>query len=93
MATRRLTREEREFLKQRVSEERMRRVGRTHGGTGVAEAAYQAADGDGLYALYLALNAMRRTSLGEAELRPAVAKTEKRRSLARRISFEELMAS
>lgn len=96
MAHRRLTREEREFLKRRVSEERKRRYHRPHGNMGLAEAAYNAAKGDGLYALSLALDALRSSSLGEGELKHGVVSTKKqeaRRSIARRISFEELMKS
>jgi hypothetical protein len=89
MADIRLTREERTLLRERISDAAHERAGgRRHGGMGLAEAAMEAAGGDGLYALYLAVEFVHRHP-GHGG-RALATKIERRRS-PRRIAYEELI--
>lgn len=91
MATRPLIGEERERCRAHVDEKVRRLVGSTRtGNPGLAEHCYQAADGDGHYALWLAVNASHHLIEEGRELRATlVRKKERRRSL--RASYEEIV--
>ena len=89
MADTRLTREERTLLRERISDAARERTGeRTYGSKGLAEAALEASGGDGLYALYLAVEFVHRHP-GHGG-RTLASKIERRRS-PRRVAYEELI--
>jgi hypothetical protein len=90
----RLTSEERQRLRERVSEARRSAV--TNERAGMAEVAYEAAGGDGLYALFLVVQAFNRLQ-PEAVARTML-KSERRRSPIRKAmqnhaSYEEIRQS